>query len=1249
MIGLLLILEIILHTTLASYVSHPNINLDLLGISGSYNGISLYTDTNQLTQIPSSTSSVISFSNDTLFQLLASSNLNGTIHDSCILYNSIYIAGNFSTINGIHANHIAALDIHTGQLDTLAQGLDGPVSTVYCDAETKSVFVGGSFTAPVNTNQLSYSASLAQFGGSIAVWNGKQWAAVPWKGVNGPVHTILRYKQSMLFAGSFDTTMDGQTSYAPASQIIPLPKTGATASNSASTTDTASSIVCATSTNSNVWMLKDGQTGTWQTTFGYYSVNPSLVRIANSRLTNHQTKEFGVRPIDNATYFQMAYLDPASNTTKTCTTNCVLSNDASVEYQDFRILNTTMTSGIAIDVKSWYGSSGGLASVSVFQSENFIYAIDTSAEDTPCGNNTLKRIETKGSWTRINDGDLAYYASNATNDSSIIFYPGLAESGNYDVYIYLPQCSGTSCNDRVNLDVHIYTSPGQNATVEYVDASSNAQDGLFLSSAYFNLSLDFQPTIEITAAHNETKTGSIIAHAFQFVKNPSRGALSNIIQYNTTAELQWGPLSTELASNSIVNDIKEYQDSLYIVGSFKGTDSSNGVYNNIVQYNSGKLKALKSGGTNGPIESIAIAPQTGEIFVAGNFSALASSNATQISSVGRYNVNQATWNPLEGGIQGVAHKVSLINGHILVSGEIEKISSISAFGVGWWNIGKAAWDYDMPFLSGTVYCTLEYDNKYYFSGSIHAAQRYQSFGSSVFNATVLSQLPFYPLDQQPVVTAGAVINSTIILGGQFTLPGNIKNIALYQNSSWRGVEGSDWKGTIYSMVAHQDTLYVGGESLGGAGKAFAAFGLTNGSLMLSPNITTSDGSNASVSVVRPVSAQNAIIVGGHFSLVGELGCSTVCALDTRNHQWLPLGSGLAGQVTDIEYIDGKLVVTGNMTLNNSPITIAEYDFEKQVWGPFATANLPGPSVAMTYDNVTKHTFISGKDSTNGSTYLRVWNGQQFNPIDQGLGSGSVISKMYSLPVKDTTQNTLLATGLINLGSLGNVSAAFFDGQQWTPYLVTSSASADGFLRSLFYFDIPSIPSTIRRFLPAPLVILVSIAISLGIVFFIVLATMCIIFFKRKAESKIDPQNAPEAYYSKPPRSADSVLAALKDENNNNPNYSAEKLDTLEPEAQIYSMSRSISTDYLHEQPPTPAMMKPTALSPAPPKLPYNMSTNSFYQGLTPSPRPDSFVRPMSDIRRDSQPSSMTVREMSEVDGDRRGSYNPFRRPSSELL
>ncbi|KAG1491342.1 hypothetical protein G6F52_012670 [Rhizopus delemar] len=222
MIGLLLLLGVILHTSLASYVTHPNINLDLFGISGSYEGISLYTDTNQLTQIPSSTSSVISLSNDTLFQLLASSNINGTIHDTCILYNTIYFAGNFSSINGISVNRIAAMDLVSGQLNTLLGGLDGPVQTVYCDPVTKFVYVGGSFTAPVSTDS-AYSASLAQFGGGIAVWNRTGWTNVPWKGVNGQINTIIRHNESLLFGGVFDTTTDGQSYYAPASQMIMLP------------------------------------------------------------------------------------------------------------------------------------------------------------------------------------------------------------------------------------------------------------------------------------------------------------------------------------------------------------------------------------------------------------------------------------------------------------------------------------------------------------------------------------------------------------------------------------------------------------------------------------------------------------------------------------------------------------------------------------------------------------------------------------------------------------------------------------------------------------------------------------------------------------------------------------------------------------------------------------------------------------------------------------------------------------------
>ncbi|KAG0838863.1 hypothetical protein G6F18_004333 [Rhizopus arrhizus] len=1033
------------------------------------------------------------------------------------------------------------------------------------------------------------------------------------------------------------------------------------ATNSADSSATASSIICAASTNANPWILKDGQNGTWQTTFNYYNVNPSLVRIGNSKIKNHQTKEFGIRAVDSKNYFQLSYLDPSTKQTRICTTNCTLSNDTSIDFQDYRILNTNLTSGIAIDIMSWYGSSGGLSSVSVFQSENFIYAVDTLSTNSPCSNNssTVSRVKTVGNWTQVSDGGISYLSTTASNASSITFYPTIAESGIYEVYLYAPECS-RDCDNVVDFDIQLATSARQKPTTVFLSSNSTATSGLLIYTGYFDLSSDFQPTIQISQAHNSTKTGSIVAHSFQFVKEASNNALASIIQYDTSSQtisadsLPWKALSENVPYKSIVHDIKPYGDALYIAGSFTGTDQSKSTYSNIVRYDPStkQLKALANGGTNGGIESLAVSTQSGEIFVAGNFSALVNGTNMRISHVARYNVQQAAWNALDEGVNGLAHSVHLINNHVLVSGEFTKLSnSTLCFGNGWWNIAQNKWDQeDIPFLSGIVYSTLEYDNKSYFAGSIQAVQRYQSFGYSFFSQSTLSHLPFYPINDNPTVSASLVHNGSTILGGQFTLSQGIQNIAIYHDGTWSGLKGSEWQGTLQSMVVHNDILYVGGPFFGSDTSGFAAFDLKNGSRLMTPSIKTSDGSPPAINVVSSIGSYELVAVGGNFSSIDSVPCSVVCVLTTTNNQWSALGSGLSGEATDFGYIDDKLVVTGNMTLNGSPITIAEYDLVKKVWGPFATANLPGPSVAITYDNVTRNTFISGQNSDNDTTYLRVWNGQQFDPIDQGLGTGSIISKIYSLPVKNNTaQNALLATGFINLGSLGNVSAAFYDGQNWTPYLVASSSSSleGSLLNSLFYFTLPpQIASSLKKYLPKAVVIIVSIAISLGIVTAIVLATLAIVFIKRKGEAKADPQSDPATYYGKPPRSADSLLAALKDEGDGKNNCSAEKLDTLEPEAQIYSMSKAISTDYLNE-PTALGTPKGTPLSPAPPNSVYHMSTNSFYQTLPPIPvgRPDSLVRPFSEIQRDSMVSSLATREMTEVSDERRSSYNPFRSSS----
>lgn len=207
-------------------INHPDVDfksLDKLIIAGSYTGISVFKDTEQLTQIHQDTSSVISFSNDTL-KIAASTNINGDIYDSCILSNSLYFAGNFNLVNGIKVNNIASINLlNTSQIEPLKYGLDGPVYSIYCDTHNAQLFVGGSFIAPVDT-MVNYSSSLSQFGGSVAVWKNNQWSGLPWKGFDGPVYSIIKKSNSstLFFGGTFDTTSDGQLNHAPASQPIAI-------------------------------------------------------------------------------------------------------------------------------------------------------------------------------------------------------------------------------------------------------------------------------------------------------------------------------------------------------------------------------------------------------------------------------------------------------------------------------------------------------------------------------------------------------------------------------------------------------------------------------------------------------------------------------------------------------------------------------------------------------------------------------------------------------------------------------------------------------------------------------------------------------------------------------------------------------------------------------------------------------------------------------------------------------------------
>lgn len=191
--------------------------------------------------------------------------------------------------------------------------------------------------------------------------------------------------------------------------------------------------------------------------------------------------------------------------------------------------------------------------------------------------------------------------------------------------------------------------------------------------------------------------------------------------------------------------------------------------------------------------------------------------------------------------------------------------------------------------------------------------------------------------------------------------------------------------------------------------------------------------------------------------------------------------------------------------------------------------------------------------------------------------------------------------------------------------------------------------------------------------------MLFIFVKRKRDNKINPRSSPSGYYGKPPRTPQSLLTMLKetssddknidkDDSDDNGNYSMDKPRRLEPGTeQFYNMSKSISTEHLHEQPLTPfntAIAMTTAR--APPPLPTaharSMSSQNNFSnaypttattaaigavsaaGMVDAARPESYARPISEYQRDTDSfyyNGYNTREMVEVPG-RQSPYNPFR-------
>ncbi|KAI0009790.1 cortical protein marker for cell polarity-domain-containing protein [Xylariaceae sp. FL0662B] len=647
--------------------SIPSANLDLsrlgrVGIAGDFSGISYYQYEGQTERPFSSNGSeqlLTRLPNGVFFSLLEA---DASIQTMCLFQGQIILGGNFTSLGGAQSIGVASYSLNSSKLTPLA-GLSGQVNSLLCDESAGKVYIGGSFRAQDSTNAITWQAS-------------ENWTSLPFAGFNGPVTSIAKAPSGhIIFGGTFTGLGNTSTPTASIGQVINLSTANIEADQSTSAAGFSDprNIVCKTSTNDgagNTWLLQDNTPGAWRASFNF-GFEPARLRLRNTHQDGRGTRtwRFTAQPINGIMNF--TYIDPATGRNNTCTSECPLSDDPAVEYQDFHFVNTVGMNAFRIDVSAWYGNGGGLDGVELFSDDMFAYAINDFNEPSCANTTTPSKATTTGPWTVTQSGlsNSQYLSarlskSAASDAASVVFYPDIRQSGEYIIKLYTPGCrqDGT-CLSRGQIVVSgTLTSSGTSGTMAtktfYQTNDFDKYDQIYIGSVDASSS-SFRPSITMTPRADQAASipGDdfiMVAQRVGFELMNSTGGLNGLFEYDpaqatvNTADFDASAfikLSTSFSNNSAVTSLATANDRTYIGGNFTSDD----VRNIVAISNDGQTVPL-DGGLNGEVLSMYLVGD--RLFVGGRFNNTRDGSTTGLANVAAYDITSNKWTPLGAGVDG---------------------------------------------------------------------------------------------------------------------------------------------------------------------------------------------------------------------------------------------------------------------------------------------------------------------------------------------------------------------------------------------------------------------------------------------------------------------------------------------------------------------------------------------------------------------------------------------------------------------
>ncbi|KAK0661058.1 Polarized growth protein rax2 [Lasiodiplodia hormozganensis] len=501
---------------------------------------------------------------------------------------------------------------------------------------------------------------------------------------------------------------------------------------------------------------------------------------------------------------------------------------------------------------------------------------------------------------------------------------------------------------------------------------------------------------------------------------------------------------------------------------------------------------------------------------------------------------------------------------IAVSGDITGVQAFGenatfpVEGIALWSPSRGNWlrnlDVQAIAVSGQLNAWTEVpDSDPLFAGAVSSQALEASGAVGLINAEQLG-LQRYPIQIQPQaesassglakrstssqnvtgVVTGLVyeqnsLNITII-GGHFSATGTngseFNNLLFVNTSDSNQVNGLtdqlDATATIVALATQDSdsTLWVGGRFTGNASgtdlNGLFSYSLVNADFSSNqPQALDRSGGQVSVNAIAPRPDSDDVFVGGEFDSAGAFTCPALCVYATDRGQWVSPGNGLSGSVSTMLWVtQNELLLGGNLTAEDNTTALVTYTVKDSSFKTLpGSEQVPGPVDAITAADSDGTRFWVAGTASNGTAFVMLTGtgADDWVSVGDGLGEGSIVRGLQVFSIKenhDSNDNLdkdkiLMVLGELNVPGFGNASAVVYNGTDFQPFILSTTASnGQGSLSQVFVEKPQNVFRTSGGNLALGLVVLIALAISLALIMLLVVAGIAAERIRRAREGYV---------------------------------------------------------------------------------------------------------------------------------------------------